>query len=141
MNVGLYSFKNIELIKTSNFISKLNKFLNLDNIFLYSENTSREKMNQRFGFKKLLEDYDAKIIDIIVFEDTKSLGSDNYIRSQIYKILLSGDYEFYFLNENLSSSEKQDRIFLKYIIDFEESLKTRMDKRSKIGQYLKEKYN
>lgn len=141
MNIGLYSFKNMELIKTSNFISKLNKFFNLDNIFLYSENTSREKMNQRFGFKKLLEDYDAKIINIIVFEDIKSLGSDNYVRSQIYKILLSGNYEFYFLNENLSSSRRQDRMFLKYIIDFEEVLKTRMDKRSKIGQHLKEKYN
>ena len=123
MNIGLYSFKNMELIKTSNFISKLNKFFNLDNIFLYSENTSRE------------------IINIIVFEDIKSLGSDNYVRSQIYKILLSGNYEFYFLNENLSSSRRQDRMFLKYIIDFEEVLKTRMDKRSKIGQHLKEKYN
>ena len=97
-------------------------------------------MSQRFGFKKLLEDYDSNVIDIIVFEDIKSLGSDNYIRSQIYKALLSGNYEFYLLNQNLSSSKRQDRIFLKYIIDHEETLKNRMNERSKMGQYIKENY-
>ena len=140
MNIGLYSFKNMELIKTSNLIGKLNRIFYLDDILLYSENTSREKMSQRFGFKKLLEDYDSNVIDIIVFEDIKSLGSDNYIRSQIYKALLSGNYEFYLLNQNLSSSKRQDRIFLKYIIDHEETLKNRMNERSKMGQYIKENY-
>lgn len=139
MNVGLYSFKTIELIQTSSLIKLINNMFNADNIFLYSENTAKEKMSQRFGFNKLLEDYKLKEIDIIVFEDMKSLGNDSYVKSRIYKTLLSLDCEFYFLKEHLGFSKDYNKKIFNTIINYEEIVKAKMDERSRVGQLYKSK--
>lgn len=116
MNVGLYSLNTMELKEISNIITDTRFTLGVKKIFLYSENTKKEKMSKRFVFRKMLEDYEKGKIELIVFKNLKSIGKDKYIRSQILKELLLKDYKFCTLEENHNNLNLSGRIFTKNLI-------------------------
>jgi len=136
MNIGLYSFQNPELIETSKLIKELKNMFIIDNIYMYSENTNKERIEYRDGLKRLIEDYRNKKIDIIAFKDLNSLGSNRYIRGKILQTLLEGNYDFSFINLPYTSLCTSGRVCIELIIKISQEDKIRADKRSEMGRIL-----
>lgn len=135
MNIGLYSFDTIEFNKLKNIIQKMP--FQFDNLYLYTENSDKERIRKRDGFNRIIEDYKSKKIDKIVFEDGLSLGSSQYIRSQIFKRLLYSNCEYHCIDE----AEVNDADYIRMFIHMEEHSKKIADKRSRIGQEFKNRKN
>lgn len=132
MNVGIYSFQTMELIQINKLIKKINERLKIDKIYLYSENTHKERYCKREGFKKMLEDYQNKKIDIIAVESLESFGKDGNVKLQILKELQERRYKLIFINESIALEFMQE-LFIDITIKFLESCKQLGDERSKIG--------
>ena len=84
MNIALYSFNRLEVDLVDNLSKKIKStFKNIDKIYLYTENTLKERLSQRTGLNELLNDYKKEKIDMIVFQSITAIGTDDYIQSLI----------------------------------------------------------
>lgn len=137
MNVGLYSFKTLELSKVENLKNQIYSVIGRKcEIYIYSENNRQERLSKRGGLRKILEDYEASKIECIIFEDRMALGTDEYTTYRILKILLDKNVNFTSLNDRFNSSSL-GRSQIKLIGFFENYAKEYSDKRSKTIQKIK----
>lgn len=132
MKVGLYSFERMELAQINKLLKKINERLRVDKIYLYSENTCKERYSQREGFKKMLEDYQNKKIDIIAVENLNSFGKDGNVKLQILKELQARRNKLIFITEPVAL-EFMEELFIDITINYLESCKQLGDERSKVG--------
>lgn len=138
MNIGLYSFNTMEakqVEKLSNDI--IQGFIWVDNIYLYSENTTKQRIQCRQAFKKIIEDHKKQKIDWIVFEDFNTMSQDYYTRGLMLKELLNNNCNFDFLKENTSS--QSNRIILETQIHMSNYIKESNDERSRMGNKIAKK--
>lgn len=140
MNIGLYSFKMFEaqMVEIANIKIKY-KLLKVSNVYLYSENTTKQRINKRDGFYKMLQDYLQGKIDIIVFENMQSLGSDIYIRGELLKLLLKLHIDFFLIEEDILSTSCIGTEVLNIIIYMIAKSKKENDKRSKMGNIIRDR--
>lgn len=132
MNVGLYSLKTMELKENSILITDIRFIPGVEQIFLYSENTEKEKRAKRVVFRKMLEDYKKRKIELIVFKNLAAIGKDKYERCQILKELLLNDYKFCTIEENHNNLNDFGKIFTKNLIEESEKEKKYKDTRNKM---------
>lgn len=137
MNVGFYSFYRLEFSQIYILNIKIKDKLPANNIYIYSENTTKQRINKREALNKIIDDYNQKIIDCIVFENLKALGSDFYMRSKILKILIENNINFIFLEENIVSTSSVKKEKIEMMIFMANRLKEEHDRRSKIGNNIK----
>ena len=137
MNVGFYSFYRLEFSQIYILNIKIKDKLPANNIYIYSENTGKQRINKREALNKIIDDYNQKIIDCIVFENIKALGSDFYMRSKILKILIENNINFIFLEENIVSTSLIKKEKIEMMIFMADTLKEEHDRRSKIGNNIK----
>lgn len=137
MNVGFYSFYRLEFSQIYILNIKIKDKLPANNIYIYSENTTKQRINKREALNKIIDDYNQKIIDCIVFENLKELGSDFYMRSKILKILIENNINFIFLEENIVSTSLVKKEKIEMMIFMANRLKEEHDRRSKIGNNIK----
>lgn len=137
MNVGLYSFKTLELSKVENLKNQIYSIMGCKcEIYIYSENNRKERLSKRCGLRKILEDYRASKIDMIIFEDRKALGIDEYTTYRILKILSNENVNFTSLKDGFNNSSF-GRSQIELIGVLENYAKEYSDKRSKMMQKIK----
>lgn len=132
MNVALYSFKRLE----ANLVVTLNnkireKFKSVDKIYIYTENTLKERMSQRLALKELLKDYENKKINIIVFESIEAIGTDDYIQSVILNKLMKNNIDFYLMDIDVDSKLEESKMLISIKIFMGETIRNENIKRSK----------
>lgn len=137
MNVGFYSFYRLEFSQIYILNIKIKDKLPANNIYIYSENTEKQRINKREALNKIIDDYNQKIIDCIVFENLKALGNDFYMRSKILKILIENNINFIFLEENIVSTSLIKKEKIEMMIFMADTLKEEHDRGSKIGNNIK----
>jgi len=139
MNVGLYSFETFELSKVENLKKLIYEIMGRKcGIYIYSENTRKERLSKRDGLRKMLEDYRNSKIDIIFFENRKSLGSDEYTSYRVLKILSDENVKYASLTDGLNCT-LEGKIQMELIGFFENYAKKCSDERSRMGQEFKER--
>lgn len=135
MNIGLYSFNTIEVKQVEKLKNDIIQgFLCVDNIYLYSENTTKQRIQCRQAFRKIIEDYKNKKIDWIVFEDYNTMSQDYYTRGLMLKELLENKCNFEFLKENINS--QSNKIITELQIHMSNYLKESNDERSRRGNKI-----
>lgn len=112
MNVGLYSFKTMELEHIINLKKQLNESLNVDKIYLYFENDNSYKVKNRKGLKKLMKDYEKNRIDIIALENFDALGKKKPIIYEILKDFQQKNYNVYIVDEDINTLNKDGMLRL-----------------------------
>ena len=55
MNIGIYNFKTLKLSEINKIIFETD--LNIDEVYIYSENTAKERIEHRKGLEKIINDY------------------------------------------------------------------------------------
>lgn len=139
MKVGLYSFKTMEFSKIENLRNHIFRMFGRKcEIYIYSENTRKEKLAKRDGLRKILEDYRNSKIDMIVFENREALGTDEYNSYRILKILSDEKVKFTSLTEGLNYTT-EGKLQMELIGLFENYAKKCSDERSRMGQKFKER--
>lgn len=142
MNVGVYSFENMTDDQIEALSVKIrDRLLVVENIYIYSENTQKQRLSKRDGLKKIIQDYEQKKIAAIVFEGTNSLGADDYIKGKVLEILMEKEIKFLILKENIESTSAIGKQMIQILISLGERLKEMNDKRSKNGNIHMEKQN
>lgn len=139
MNVGVYSFKRVELREATECVRQIINPGLVDNIFIYSENTNKERMSQREAFKKVLDDYEKRKIELIVFKDLDSIGQSTYVRALIFRELINRKCKYCSVKENIHNFNIGGRLFTTALIKQALDEKKYGDERSKIGQEIKRK--
>ena len=112
MNVGLYSFKTMELEHIINLKKQLNESLNVDKIYLYFENDNIYKVKNRKGLKKLMKDYEKNRIDIIALENFDALGKKKPVIYEILKDFQQKNYNVYIVDEDINTLNKDGMLRL-----------------------------
>lgn len=139
MNIGLYSFKTMNVNEINKLSEKLNdKFIYTKNIYIYSENTSKQKLSKRIGLEKIIKDYEKKKISLIAVKSINSFGSDLYINSEILMMLKEKEISFFIIDEDMESKSDVARKKIDTINFIEKTAKEENDKRSRIGKIIKE---
>lgn len=139
MNIGLYSFKTMNVNEINKLSEKLNdKFIYTKNIYIYSENTSKQKLSKRIGLEKIIKDYEKKKISLIAVKSINSFGSDAYINSEILMMLKEKEISFFIIDEDIESKSDVARKKIDIINFIEKTAKEENDKRSRIGKIIKE---
>ena len=139
MNVGLYSFETFEVSKVENLKILIHQLIRRKcGIYIYSENTNKERLSKRDGLRKMLEDYRNSKIDIIFFEDREALGSDEYTSYRILKILSDEKVNYTSLKDGLNNSS-YGKLQMELIAFFENYAKKYSDERSRMGQKFKDR--
>lgn len=137
MNVGLYSFETFEVSK----VEKLKKLIyeimgRKCGIYIYSENTRKERLSKRDGLRKMLEDYSNSKIKIIFFEDRKALGSDDYTSFSVLKVLSDEKVNYTSLLDEIKYTS-EGKMQMEILAVYENYIKKYADERSRMGQKLK----
>lgn len=139
MNVGLYSFETLELNKAENLKKLIYEMIGHKcKIYIYSENTRKQRLSKRDGLRKMLEDYRESKINIIFFEDRNALGSDEYTSYRVLKILSDEKVNYTSLNDGLNCTS-EGKLQMELIAFFENYAKKYSDERSRMGQKFKER--
>lgn len=139
MNVGLYSFETFEFSKVENLKKLIYEIMGRKcEIYIYSENTRKERLSKRDGLRKMLEDYRESKINIIFFEDRKALGSDDYTTYRVLKILSDEKVNYTSLTDGITYTS-EGKLQMELIGVFENYIKRHSDERSRMGQKLKER--
>ena len=107
-------------------------------IYIYSENTRKERLSKRDGLRKMLEDYRNLKIKIIFFEDRKALGMDEYTTYRVLKILSDEKVNYTSLKDGLNNTS-YGKLQMELIGVFENYAKKASDERSRRGQKFKER--
>lgn len=141
MNVGIYSFSRLECNQVNILSIKIKDKLLVNNIYLYLENTTKQRISKREALYRIIKDYEQGIIDAIVFEDFKSLGSDLYIRGKILKLLLENNISFFFIKEDFESTSIIGKEQIKIMIFTATKFKEENDRRSVMGNIIKDGEN
>lgn len=139
MNVGLYSFKTFEFSKIEYLKKIIYQIMGRKcGIYIYSENTRKERLSKRDGLRKMLEDYRESKINIIFFEDREALGSDEYTSYRVLKILSDEKVNYTSLKDGLNNTS-YGKLQMELIGVFENYAKKASDERSRRGQMFKER--
>ena len=139
MNVGLYSFETFEVSKVENLKNYIYKLMRRKcGIYIYSENTRKERLSKRDGLRKMLEDYRNSKIDMIFFEDRKALGNDDYTSFRVLKILSDEKVNYSSLTDGINYTS-EGKMQMEFLTAFEHYIKMNADERSRRGQIYKEK--
>lgn len=137
MNVGLYSFETFEVCKIENLKKFIYEIMGRKcGIYIYSENTRKERLSKRDGLRKMLEDYRNSKIDIIFFEDRKALGSDDYTSFRVLKVLSDEKVNYTSLSDGIKYT-LEGKMQMELLAAYENYIKKYADERSRIGQKLK----
>ena len=120
MNIGIYNFKTLKLSEINKIIFETD--LNVDEVYIYTENTSKERIEHRKGLEKIINDYKNGIIDIIVFEKSSSLGSCDFIKAQVIREFIKNECRYYCV---YNRNRKKQRISFVYDKAEEEFLNKR----------------
>lgn len=141
MNIGLYSFQRLEMKKLENLNNEIKvKCLGFKtNIYIYSENTVKQRIKERQALHQMIQDYESGKIEVIYFENRDALGSDLYTRSEILKMLLKKNINFEIIEDSISSTSATGKLMLNMSLIFAESAKKDNDKRSIMGNRIKDK--
>lgn len=135
MNIGIYNFKTMKLNKIIRMVKLLN--FNTEDVFIYSENKNKEQIKHRKGLINIIDDYKSGIIDIIVFDSFKSLGTNDYINCEVLKVLLDNNCRFFCVYDK--DFNYRNKSFILTMIQIKEKMKEDADERSKRGQIEKKK--
>lgn len=70
MNIGLYSFERLEIKKLEEISNKIKTIYWGENvnIYIYSENTVKQRIKERQALYQMIEDYEKGKIEVIIFE-------------------------------------------------------------------------
>lgn len=141
MNIGLYSFQRLEIKKLEGISNKIKTSYWGENvkIYIYSENTVKQRIEDRQALHQMIEDYENGKIELIVFEDNQAMGSDLYIRSKILRMLLIKNINFRIIEDSIESTSSIDRLKLDTLLMFAQYAKEDNDKRSIMGNIVKDK--
>ena len=120
MNIGIYNFKTLKLSEINKIIFETD--LNIDEVFIYTENTTKERIEQRKGLEKIIEDYKKGAIDVIVFEKSSSLGTSDFTKSLVIKEFMKNKCRYYCV---YNRNRKKQRISFVYDKAEEEFLNKR----------------
>ncbi len=104
MNVGLYSLKNMTAMEIGKLSRIIQKIFPINDIYVYSENTPKQRISRREGLKKIIQDYNKEKVDLIVFEKLSSLGSDACIKGEALELLMKEKVKFFVIQENIDST-------------------------------------
>lgn len=137
MNIAIYSFKRIELREINQCVRKLGYIEYLSNVYIYSENTKKERMSERQAFKDLLDDYEEKNIELVILKDLESVGQSNYIRALIFRELINRKCKFCCIKENIHNLNVSGIFFATKIIEQALEEKRFEDRRNKKIQETK----
>lgn len=133
MNIALYSFNRLEVNLVENLSKEIkSKFKNIDKIYLYTENTLKERLSQRTALNELLNDYKKEKIDMIVFQSITAIGTDDYIQSVILNKLMKSNIHFYFIDLEMDSESEESKMFIHTKIFMGESIRKENMRRSKV---------
>jgi len=139
MKVGLYSFKTMEFSKIERLKNLIHDLMRRKcEIYIYSENTRKERLSKRDGLRKMLEDYRNSKINIIFFEDREALGSDAYTSFQVLKVLSDEKVKYVSLTDGFQYTSEGE-FQLEVNSAFENYIKRKSDERSRMGQIIKER--
>ena len=140
MNVGLYSFERLEVKKLEGISNKIKNYYfgAKVNIYIYSENTVKQRLKERQALYQMIEDYEKGKIEVIVFENNEALGSDSYTRSEIIKLLQKKDIRFIIVENSIDSTSADGKIKLSFSVSLAEYAKKNNDERSIMGNIIKE---
>ena len=141
MNVGIYSFSRLECNQVNILSIKIKDKLLVNNIYLYLENTTKQRISKREALYRIIKDYEQGIIDAIVFEDFKALGSDLYIRGKILKLLLENNISFFFIKEDIESTSIIGKEQIKIMIFTSTKFIEENDRRSVMENIIKDGEN
>lgn len=139
MDVAFYSFKRIEVGQVHKIglkIKEENPFT--DKIYIYTENTNKQRISCRQGFRQMVEDYKKSKFDVIIFESFKSMSEDEYTRGLMLKELMKQNIKFYFLDKHLTSNSEVDKSILLIQVYIAESIKKSNNQRSKKRRKLEQ---
>lgn len=141
MNIGLYSFERLEIKKLEEISNKIKTIYWGENvnIYIYSENTVKQRIKERQALQQMIEDYEKGKIEVIVFEDSQALGSDLFTRSKILKTLLIKDINFRIIEDSIDSTSGIGKLKLNTLLIFAQYAKEDNDKRSIMGNIVKDK--
>lgn len=134
MNIALYSFNRLEVDLVDNLSKKIKSTLkNIDKIYLYTENTLKERLSQRTGLNELLNDYKKEKIDMIVFQSITAIGTDDYIQSLILNKLMKSNIHFYLIDLEMDSESEKAKMFMQTKIFMGKAIRKENMRRSKIA--------
>jgi len=142
MNVGLYSFVTMD-VKTVQKLSEeiTHRLINVDDIFIYSENTNKERMSKRDGFKNMLQDYAKGKINVVVFQNLQTLGKDDIVRGELLQDLMGNRVKFFFIEAEMESVTDTGKNMLEATIFFSNKMKeinTEKSKRASKNKIIEE---
>lgn len=141
MNIGLYSFERLEIKKLEGISNKIKTIYWGENvnIYIYSENTVKQRIKERQALYQMIEDYEKGKIEVIIFENNEALGSDSYTRSEIIKLLQKKDIRFTIVENSIDSTSADGKIKLSILVSLAEYAKKDNDERSIMGNIIKDK--
>ncbi len=141
MNIGLYSFERLEIKKLEEISNKIKTIYWGENvnIYIYSENTVKQRIKERQALYQMIEDYEKGKIEVIIFENNQAFGSDLYTRSEILKMLLKKNIKFEIIEDSIVSTSIVGKKMLNMSLYFAEYAKKDNDERSIMGNIIKDK--
>lgn len=141
MNIGLYSFERLEIKKLEGISNKIKTIYWGENvnIYIYSENTVKQRIKERQALYQMIEDYEKGKIEVIIFENNQAFGSDLYTRSEILKMLLKKNIKFEIIEDSIVSTSIVGKKMLNMSLYFADYAKKDNDERSIMGNIIKDR--